>query len=519
MILLVHHRGKRVQRVCSNGEQISCINRVPALALLELAENYPEELLVWCEERFEDGISDIKWQEIFKNPLILASYSCSGRVFLPEAIGLVDSSVFAKIKREVPFATYIMSGDRGGIYAKTLLAFKEVSIPVDHFDFFLSSLAKMGMPHGLLAYSDTHLLDSIKTPKTKYSDDNALLYDFIKAHYKNRWLVFLFLQQLIYQKQAPVLSFINAIFKGKKMDFKAVLSFNNRNSNDNSNNNNNKNNNTLDVLIPTIGRKKYLYDVLVDLSKQTLLPKKVIIVEQNPEPDSLTQLDYLTSEEWPFEIEHNYIHKTGACNARNIALEKVTSEWVFFADDDIRIPADFLASASEFISVSKPRAFTVSCLREGEREPIKQIVQWHTFGSGCSFVKATCLRDVRFDLAFEGGFGEDADFGMQLRNKGIDVLYNPFLKLIHLKAPVGGFRHKVKQAWDDEKLPPKPSPTVMVYQLKHATPLQRCGFKTVLFLKYFRRQSDKNPFTYFRSMQKRWESSNKWAKILIEQNR
>jgi glycosyltransferase involved in cell wall biosynthesis len=491
---------------------------VPALALFELAENYPEELIVWCEQRFETEIHEVKWQEIFKNPLILASYSCSGRVFLPEAIGFVDTSVFTKIRREVPFATWIMSGDRGGLHAKTLLAFKEVNIPVDHFDYFLSSLARTGMPQGLLTYSDSRLSFSSKTPETKYSNDNDHLYDFVKVHYRKRWLMLLFIQQLIYKKKAPVLSFINAVFKRKTNAFKSIVALNNIHSTSDKNNNSN-NHKSVDVLIPTIGRKEYLYDVLIDLRKQTLLPQKVIIVEQNSEPDSLTQLDYLTAEEWPFAIEHTFIHKAGACNARNIALEKVTAEWIFFADDDIRIPVDFLANACDFIAASEPEAFTVSCLREGECEPIKQVVQWHTFGTSCSFVKAACLQDVRFDLAFEGGFGEDSDFGMQLRNKGVDILYNPFLKLTHLKAPVGGFRHKVKRAWDDEKFPPKPAPTVMVYQLKHASQVQRCGFKTILFLKFFFRQSNKNPFTYFRSMQKRWESSKKWAKILIEQNR
>jgi hypothetical protein len=495
---------------------------VPALALLELAENYPEELIVWCEQCFETGIHKVKWQEIFKNPLILASYSCSGRVFLPEAISFVDTSVFTKIRREVPFVTWIMSGDRGGLYAKTLLAFKEINIPVDHFDYFLSSLARKGIQHGLLTYSHSRLSFSSKIPETKYSNENDHLYDFVKAHYRKRWLMLLFIQQLIYQKEMPVLSLISAVFKRKTSNFKSIVVLSNNNiysTSNKKNSNSNNNNKSVDVLIPTIGRKEYLYDVLIDLSKQTLLPQKVIIVEQNPEPDSLTQLDYLTTEEWPFAIEHTFIHKAGACHARNIALEKVTAEWVFFADDDLRIPIDFLANACDFIAASETKAFTVSCLREGEREPIKQVVQWRTFGSGCSFVKAACLQDLRFDLAFEGGFGEDADFGMQLRNKGVDVLYNPFLKLIHLKAPVGGFRHTVKHPWDDEKFPPKPSPTVMVYQLKHASQVQRCGFKTILFLKFFFRQSNKNPFTYFRSMQKRWKTSIKWANILINQNK
>jgi GT2 family glycosyltransferase len=39
-------------------------------------------------------------------------------------------------------------------------------------------------------------------------------------------------------------------------------------------------NKSIDVIIPTIGRKQYLYAVLQDLAQQTHLPVNVIIVEQ-----------------------------------------------------------------------------------------------------------------------------------------------------------------------------------------------------------------------------------------------
>ena len=49
----------------------------------------------------------------------------------------------------------------------------------------------------------------------------------------------------------------------------------------------------------------FLYNVLKDLSKQTLLPKTVIIVEQNPNESAFSELDYLTTETWPFKIYEN----------------------------------------------------------------------------------------------------------------------------------------------------------------------------------------------------------------------
>ena len=41
-------------------------------------------------------------------------------------------------------------------------------------------------------------------------------------------------------------------------------------------------------------------------------------------------------------IIHHYIHEFGACNARNIGLKEVKSNWLFFADDDISIKSDFI---------------------------------------------------------------------------------------------------------------------------------------------------------------------------------
>jgi hypothetical protein len=61
----------------------------------------------------------------------------------------------------------------------------------------------------------------------------------------------------------------------------------------------------------------------------------------------------------------------------------------------------------------------------------------------------------------------DSDFGMQLRNQGIDVLYLQNLKLF-IKAPVGGFRTKPRLAWENDEIQPKPSPT-MLFQITHKT--------------------------------------------------
>ena len=316
----------------------------------------------------------------------------------------------------------------------------------------------------------------------------------------------------IYEKKAVILPFIKALFyksKTAKIDFSSIKI--NRNIKKSSPFN-------IDVVIPTIGRKKYLFDVLSDLNKQTILPKNVIIIEQNPDNNGVSELDYLKTNTWNFNIIHQFIHQTGACNARNLALDKVTSKWVFFADDDIRIPQDFIENISIKSANLQQNAVTVSCLIENEIEKFDYPFQWPTFGSGCSVVNMIKAKNCKFDMAFEHGFGEDADFGMQLRNQGIDVVYLPTIQLTHLKAPVGGFRTKFVHPWENKNEQPKPSPTVMLYKQKYSSKKQLLGYKTLLFAKFYRLQNIKNPFLYLKSMRKRWEISKKWSRILANNN-
>ena len=510
MITLIHHNGTAVKRVLdASGQAISIKKAVPVAALFELAEKYPDKLLVWCEEQWEESINDLPWHDLIKNDRHLISYACSGKLFIPAAIGLVENSVFLKLKNDVRYPTWVMSSDRGAVYAKTLLQFKDLKTSWRNLNFFLSSLAKTGMSHGLLCYSEPRLhVHQTKLPKFEYNPDLTVLYRFVKTNYKTRWLFLLFFQHWIYEDKIAILPLLKELFwsdnpngsnSNLNFEFKSVTD---------------KNNN-IEVIIPTIGREKYLYQVLKDFKEQAKLPDRVIIVEQNPDEGSISTLDFLKKETWPFAISHTFTHKAGACNARNLALDLIEAEWVFFADDDIRIAPNFLEKTNEFINTGIAEAFTVSCLQKGEKETITNLVQWTTFGTSCSFVKAEHLKNLRFDKAFEGGFGEDVDYGLQLRNKGVDVLYTPFLQLKHLKAPVGGFRKKYEFPWENEKIKPKPSPTIMAFHLKHGAPFQLFGYKTILFLKFYRQQEIKNPFKYLREMQKRWEVSKKWGLRLL----
>ena len=157
---------------------------------------------------------------------------------------------------------------------------------------------------------------------------------------------------------------------------------------------------------------------------------------------------------------------------------------------------------------------TTSYLQKNEKLKHKNINQWPTFSAGNSFLKAKVIDKIKFDMAFEFGYGEDSDFGAQLRQAGFDIVYNPNINIKHLKAPMGGFRSRFKQIWDHEIIQPKPAPTVLLSYIKNKTVYQLNGYKTILFFKFFLKQSIRNPYSYIKLMQKKWKLSVQYANKL-----
>ena len=515
MIILVHCKGREVISI-SKDEQLplNLYSSIPQKAIQELAKQFPDELLIWVDRKFEKIINISNINKIFHHNKIFASYALSGNCFLSQEIAYIDESPFVNINSSVKYPTWIMSKDIGGIYGEVLNKFEGIYSQNENFEYFLSSVAKMGMKAGLMCYSDPSFAHKVNKYSLTFSEDSNVLYHFVKQHYKLRWMALLILQEKIYQKKVHFLSIIKALCNSQKLKVKTDL----KSISLKTKSIIKASKLTVDVIIPTLGRREYLYQVLKDLNNQTVKPDSVIIIEQNPNQSLKSNPEYLFKENWDFEIVYKIINQTGACNARNLAFESVKSDWVFMADDDIGVPREFIARSKIFIEEYMPSAFTVSCLQEGEVEQEQSPIQWKSFGSGCSWVKKEVVNQVKFDLSFEHGYGEDADYGMQLRNKGIDVLYNPHLMLRHIKAPIGGFRTKIFQPWEKEKITPKPSPTIMAFKIKHSTQYQLMSYKARLFIKYYKQQKIKNPLKYINEMNQRWNQSKKWAEYLLSQN-
>lgn len=509
MIIVYHINDKITEIAASENQKIEFdYQGSVASGLRDIAKQFPDKKIVWCHSAVKEQLDLEAIKMLFHHNKMMLSFSSSSHNFFDSKSGYVEESLFINVNKKVSYPTWQMSSVAGIIHASVLNALKDKIFCDFNFDYYLNSVAKLAMPLGLLCYSEPRLLKSGELKNTNKASIYTL-FRFVKQHYKTRWVFLLLLNLGLYERKFPVMPLLFSLFY--KYRFNANINLDTIkvqsavNFIDET---------TVDVIIPTIGRKDYLFDVLKDFSKQTLLPSKIIIVEQNPEELSKSELDYIYEEKWPFKIEHIFIHQTGACNARNLALKQITSEWVFLADDDIRISELFIQMTFESINKFGVKAVSINCLRQEEEQVFKNVFQWGSFGSGCSIVATAALNDCTFNMGYEFGFGEDSDFGMQLRNQGHDVLYLPEPEILHLKAPLGGFRTKPVLEWQKDPIQPKPSPTVMLYIISHNTKEQLKGYKTTLFFKFYKHQNIKNPYNYFKMFQKQWNQSVLWANQL-----
>ena len=508
MVLLIHKKGEKVLKVIRNEQEVPFEKNDFCGIIWELAGKFPDEMLYWVEEEFQDRFERSNLKSVFPHSRVMASYSIKSK-YLPDDIGYIDQLPFINLNREVRYPTWRMSTDVGGVNSSVLLKFQSILRDTFNFGYLLNSVAKIGQQNGLFCYSDPALVNIKSEQEPVAMASKTELFSFVSQHYKSIWALVLFYCLVRYEKVFPLFAFLKSLFKRDFFKLEVDLSgieletFSKEETN------------SIDVIIPTIGRPKYLTQVVKDLSEQSLLPKRIIIIEQNPDLEAESEISDLLTTDWPFEIVHHFTHKTGACMARNLALKEVKSDWVFLADDDIRISDKVLEQTVVEAGKLGVDCINLNCKQPGGETVFKKIKQWGSFGSGTSMVKSHFAVINSFSEVFEHGYGEDSDYGMKLRQSGCDIIYHPDLIIEHLKAPIGGFRKKPVLAWEKERPLPKPSPTIMIFAKKYFSEKQLKGYRISLLLKSYSNQPIRNPFKYFKQMQKRWKRSEEWSKKLL----
>lgn len=274
------------------------------------------------------------------------------------------------------------------------------------------------------------------------------------------------------------------------------------------------------VVLPTMYRQDYTLQLLEDYSKQIYSVKEVIVVDATPEKERND--DLYKEKDFPFDLIIKWQTTKGSCRARNEAIEACTGDYVIFADDDTRVLPDFVENHISFLQTYKVEACNGLDIQAGHHHENLSVLKhrlnnmnesrWKA-GASQNFSNAnSCVRRELVDLLigndinFDGGYGEDSDYGYRILKRGGILLFNPFSANLHLKPPAGGYRHwslqasilgkkRKSQAWELDHpvkfLKPVPSPTVLYGILKHYTPQQVQEYKSKYFFLYLYKGSKK----------------------------
>lgn len=270
---------------------------------------------------------------------------------------------------------------------------------------------------------------------------------------------------------------------------------------------------TVSYIIPTMFRQDYTLQLLADLVRQSYTIAQVIVVDATPASDRDESL--YNQKNYPFELIVKWQKSKGSCRARNEAIDLCSGDYIVFGDDDIRIPSDFIENHIRFLQTNNSGACNGLDIRANHQKQdlqdldnkLEKIIdkRWisgcaQMFSNANSCVKREFVTKlVGNDVNFDGGYGEDSDFGMSLSKIGVTVLHNPFSVNLHLKPAVGGYRFwglqakvtgkkRKVQPWELDvpvkRIKPVPSPTVMYGILKHFTPQQVIEYKKKHFFLY-----------------------------------
>jgi glycosyltransferase involved in cell wall biosynthesis len=275
---------------------------------------------------------------------------------------------------------------------------------------------------------------------------------------------------------------------------------------------------TVSYIIPTMMRQDFTLQLLDDLTNQSYLVTQVVIVDATPENQRNESL--YKAKKYPFELILKWQTTKGSCRARNEAIQFCTGDYLVFGDDDIRVPSNYIENHLRFLQTYNAGACNGLDIRADHQKQDLHDLQkkLDNYGNNRFLTGATqlfnnannCVKRefvnqlIGNDVNFDGGYGEDNDFGMSLAKIGVIVLQNPFSTNLHLKPASGGYRFwgaqskilgkkRKTQPWELDtpvkSIIPVPSPTVMYGIIKHYRPEQLMEYKYKHFIFYLRNGS------------------------------
>lgn len=241
------------------------------------------------------------------------------------------------------------------------------------------------------------------------------------------------------------------------------------------------------VIIPTLGRYKYIPGALESLRQQTVKPLEVIVIDQNTANERILSV-YQGYEDLNLQVI--WQDQRGQSLARNTGLAVARGDYVYFFDDDSIAQSDVIevhlravqnGTIDVSTGVSYPPPPTDYMLPQKFRHP--RLSQ--TLDTGNCLMPLSLARQIGgLDRNYDFGTGTDMDFGTRLYLNGKRILHNPAAIRIHFKAPIGGLRtfDAHKYSTDRSLLAPYPAATQSYYGLLYLSPAQRRERMLLMFI-------------------------------------
>lgn len=263
------------------------------------------------------------------------------------------------------------------------------------------------------------------------------------------------------------------------------------------------------AVVPTWRRQDYTAALLGDLSKQTLPLHQVTVVDGTPEEERDESIYAPFFDTLPLTV----IWQTsrGLSRARNEAIAACNGDYVLFTDDDIRVGPDYVENHVRVLLTYGAEATNGLDVRADHHEQdlddlARKLAampdRYAHLGADTKFNNAdSCVRQEKVselrgnDVALDGGYGDDIDFGHRIFASGGVVLRNPYSSNLHLKPPAGGLRwwEKPRRArrearpWELKRrvgwIAPKPSPTMLYLFHKLYQPEQVREWRLIYLLR------------------------------------
>lgn len=488
-------------------EDVAGTGRDFGSVLDDLLERYAGGLIIWYEERLESILSDPEdWIDLPRHPHELLHLGF--RLTPPEILRSLQSAV-----RESPFVlpsegvprrlTWLISAGAGISTVAALRLAGGLDRTYSSLPARWADLGLRGFEQGLFAFHDERLL---RDPPGVEAFDRWRVKDLgklIRRHWgrKAHWA---FRDQRWFRRRRGAIHAPGSF--QPPCDRTAAPPAP-----------------TVDVVIPTLDRRRFLIDVLDDLALQTLRPQRVVVVEQRPAqyPHDLGR--ELQKRSDLFELVYLRTEMVGASRARNLGISQTRAHYIALLDDDVRLPRNLLAKmvaeirryGAAAVNAKVLAPDEVPRLDPGRARPCAGV------GSGRAIIEQSALARVGgFDERIEG-WGEDFELGLRLHLHGYAVVETERCHLIHLKAGSGGLRSSWRsrdlEPWTSDRLGPKPSPWITYRWKRWMTPSMLRGTAVHHFLSSVR-QHRLFPVSIalLPVVWLRWRRSLAWADKLLE---